>query len=210
MPPSAPIPAVTVAGSALGADVWKLELDAVPTEALALLSSAERERGAGFARDVERRRFEAAHAALRLVLGAYRDFPPAALDIVRSERGKPSLPGGPTFSIARSAGVALLAVHPSSEVGVDIERLREIAEVAGVAKRLLTAEERQAWSAAGGDATAFLRIWTRREAALKALGLSLAPAEGLAAVMERTPVEIDEIVLVPGHAAAVATLGAAS
>ena len=66
--------------------------------------------------------------------------------------------------------------------------------------------ERQAWSMAGGDAGAFLRIWTRREAALKALGLSLVPAEGLAAVMERTPVEVDEIAMVPGHAAAVALL----
>lgn len=198
-----------VAGAALGADVWTLDLDSVPADALGLLSAAERDRATGFARDIERRRYEAAHAALRLVLAAYRDSPPAALEIVRSERGKPALAGGPGFSIARSAGLALLAVHPSSEVGVDVERLREIAEVAGVAKRLLTAEERQAWSAAGGDARAFLRIWTRREAALKALGLSLVPSEGLAAVMERTPVEVDEIALVPGHAAAVALLARA-
>ena len=195
-----------VAGAALGADVWTLDLDAVPADAIGLLSPAERDRATGFAREIERTRYERAHAALRLVLAAYRDAPPDALEIVRSERGKPGVAGGPEFSIARSAGVALLAVHPTSEVGVDVERLRQIAEVAGVAKRLLTAEERQAWSVAGCDAGAFLRIWTRREAALKALGLSLVPAEGLAAVMERTPVEVDEISIVPGHAAAVALL----
>ena len=67
----------------------------------------------------------------------------------------------------------LTSIEDLTEVGVDLEVVREVPEADGIAASTFTAEERAAWAAAGGGAAGFLRVWTRKEALLKALGVGV-------------------------------------
>jgi 4'-phosphopantetheinyl transferase len=192
-------------GSVAGVDLWGVDLDAPGDEGL--LSASETERAGRFAFPRDRRRFAAGRAAVRTILAAYVGAAPAALRIVEGEHGKPTLPGGPRFSFSRSHGLGLCAVASDRDVGVDLERLREIPEAAEIAAALFTPAERASWrDGGGGGGAAFLRVWVRKEALLKAFGLGL-PADGAGGLPPgASSVEIIDLELVPGCAAALAVV----
>ena len=193
---------IVAAGSVAGVELWRIDLDGLAPGADRLLSDAELARAARHTRPLDRDRFVAGRAALRLVLARYGSEAPAGLALQVTPQGKPFLPGGPPFSLSRSGGVALLGVGRDRELGVDLERVREIPEAAGIAARLFGERERAAWRAAGGDrGEAFLRIWTRKEALLKALGLGLAGAQG---APPPEAAELHDLDVAPGHLAALA------
>jgi phosphopantetheinyl transferase len=79
------------------------------------------------------------------------------------------------FNVSHSRSAWVLAVARADPLGVDVELPREIPNAARLSERVFTAEERvalaeaSAASAAQRDAV-FLACWTRKEAALKALG----------------------------------------
>ena len=85
-------------------------------------------------------------------------------------QGKPFLPGGPAFSLSHSGAFAALAVdaHP---VGLDLERV-EPARMRAI-RRVCTPEELD-W--AGEDPLRTFRLWTWKEAVMKATGLGFALA----------------------------------
>jgi phosphopantetheinyl transferase len=201
-PPATPTAAATFRATMAGVDLWTVNLDAFDPVAERALPAADRREAERLAFAGDRHRFLAGRAAVRSVLAAYRLVPPATLSLARVGAGKPVLAGGPPFSFSRSGAAGLLAVGVDQEIGVDLERLRDVPEAADLAARHLPPAERARWLAEGGDAWAFLRAWTRLEASLKALGLGLASAEE-----GRTPrgqVEVEDLDLVPGHAAALA------
>ena len=167
----------------LGADevhVWRVSLDVDPDPLRPLLSPDERQRAARFHRDEHRRRFIAAHGALRLILGAYLDADPTSLVFELGAHGKPSLrepfdPGGARveFNLSHSAELALVAVARDHPVGVDIERWAEV-EHLELAERFFSRAERDALRALAEVAehldAGFFAAWTRKEAYLKATG----------------------------------------
>ena len=81
------------------------------------------------------------------------------------------------FNVAHTDNVSLIALSRSSEVGVDIERIRPIAMWEQVAERVLDDSERATLResvAAGSDPSdALLVQWCRLEAELKAMGVGL-------------------------------------
>lgn len=88
-----------------------------------------------------------------------------------SEHGKPSVIGQP-FSCSWSSGgrwVALAVAH-GAEVGIDVEAPRTVR--AGLARRICTPAERSWVTSADGavDTDRLLRLWVRKEAALKQAG----------------------------------------
>ena len=102
---------------------------------------------------------------LRCVLG--KD---AAACITLSRFGKPFLPGGPCFNLSHSGDKVVLLVDDKQMVGVDVERID--AAPLTVAKKVFTASEQQwLWHQAKDEA--FFRLWTGKEAIMKALGLGL-------------------------------------
>jgi len=140
----------------------------------AVLSGGERSRAAALRGEALRRRYVASHAAVRRLLAALVGGTPAALPIARGPNGKPELPGGPRFSLSHSGDLALVAIDPLHEVGVDVEQVRPVREADDIAARWFSPEERAILRAAGADGgAAFARLWTRREAWLKALGVGL-------------------------------------
>ena len=167
----APPPAVLT----LGEDevhVWRAELTSGgdATE----LDAEERERAARFRFERDRASFIASHSALRRILSRYVGCPPAALRFARAELGKPSIDGPVRFSMAHSGGLALYAIA-HREVGVDVEQIRLEMDVKGIAERFLPAVEALELASLepGARQRAFFRLWTRREAYLKARGIGL-------------------------------------
>jgi 4'-phosphopantetheinyl transferase len=205
-PPRLELDGAVFVRSLAGADLWRIALDRPAPGAAALLSEDERARAARYAFERDRARFVAGRAALRTLLAAYAGRPAQALTFALGAHGKPSLPGGPPFSFSNSQGAALCAVGGGRELGVDLERLRDVPDAAAVARSAFTPAELAAWRAAGGDGrAAFLRIWTRKEAVLKALGLGLG-ADPAADAAARAAVEVFDVELDPDHAAALAAV----
>ena len=139
------------------------------------LSSEELERAARFRVEGAARRFVVARAALRSLLGRATGGDPADLVFAYGEHGKPRLAaGGPSFNASDSGDFVVVALA-SAELGVDVEVLRPLARQERLAHRICTERELEAFEAiseAERDA-ALLRLWTCKEAALKAVGTGL-------------------------------------
>ncbi|MER5646780.1 4'-phosphopantetheinyl transferase superfamily protein [Streptosporangium sp. NPDC002524] len=163
-----------------GVRVWRVELDrpAGATLGWRLLSGAERERALALADPVERRRYVVAHVALRTVLGGLCGVPADRLAFGRDGSGRPCLlsPGGrpvPDFNLSHSDAWALVAVAPpGARVGVDVERVRAGFDHLEMARRFYQPEEVARLPAEGPDG--FFRLWTAKEAYIKASGAGLA------------------------------------
>ncbi len=177
-----------------GVHVWRVALDQ-PADAAsrlaACLSSAERERAGRFRGAVLTRRYEAAHGALRRILGAYLGRAPETLVFAVDPHGKPGLAGEDalTFNLSHSGADALIAVAQARSIGVDIEVIRDMPDAADLARRNFAPEEQHGWLATHADhqLEAFFAYWTAKEAYLKAIGLGLArPLDSFAVAVEPT------------------------
>jgi 4'-phosphopantetheinyl transferase len=152
--------------------LWLVDLEAAPFDDVP--SQAQQQRAARFVRADDARRYLAAHAALRHLLGRHEDW-------VAGTHGKPALAlPPPHFNMSRRGGVALIGVSATHEIGVDVEPLQAMTDANELAQLHFTPRERDAVQREHGAARdrAFLRCWTRKEACMKAtgLGLSLAPS----------------------------------
>jgi 4'-phosphopantetheinyl transferase len=159
-----------------------VSLAAAPVDAqLATLSATERERAARLVFERDRRRYHAAHVALRQLLAARTGVPAVELTFNVGPFGKPSLQSAPrcAFNLSHSDDVAWVAMADSGEIGVDVELLRPMPDATDLARHNFSAEECHELAAARPEdrALAFLLGWTRKEACLKAIGsgLSIAP-----------------------------------
>lgn len=91
-----------------------------------------------------------------------------AAPVARTPRGKPYIQGARPFNLSHSGPLAALAIA-SRPVGVDVQVPGHVRE--NTVRRVLT-EAEYAWQAARpGDG--FMQLWTRKEAALKCLGVGL-------------------------------------
>ncbi|WP_181783318.1 4'-phosphopantetheinyl transferase family protein [Pseudonocardia pini] len=139
---------------------------------LALLDAHERARIDRFRRPADQARYLGAHALARLVLGSRLGLDPAAVVIDRTcrcgeQHGKPRVPGL-EFSLTHSGDRVGVAVSAAGPVGLDVEELRDLAALDGLAEHALSPAEPRP-----PDGHAFLRVWTRKEALLKATGEGL-------------------------------------
>lgn len=168
---------------ALAADevhVWSAPLDdarAPWSNWMSVLAGDERARAERFRLDDARRRFVAARAALRKLLGQYLRMPPDEVAFGYDANGKPRLrhsasPSDLQFNLAHSGELALVAVTRGCEVGVDVERLRDVNHWQEIAERFFHHQELDEIIASppAEQLAAFMRCWTGKEAVLKALG----------------------------------------
>lgn len=141
-----------------------------------LLSPEETVRADRLAIPAVRERFVLRHGILREMLGAMLGAAPAQLRFTHGQDGKPALLGGAIgFNLSKSGDGLLIAVARGASVGCDLERMRPNAEAKAIAARWFGARERAALARLEGDAfdRAFLRLWVRKEAILKAVGTGL-------------------------------------
>jgi 4'-phosphopantetheinyl transferase len=185
--------------------VWSWSLQTGPfvgDDAQALLSDDERARQRSFVSPDLRRRFGAARAGLRTLLGRHLDLDPRRLAFSANEFGKPRLAGDGQvhFNLSHCEERAVLAISDTAEVGIDLECERPIEHV-DLAKRYFHPNEVTAIAASPDEAEqrrAFFLVWTLKEAVVKALGTGLS-----------TPLDSFEIAIgVPMPRLAVAPEGA--
>lgn len=171
------------AGSA-AADVWCawVQAHAADVDALseALLSTAERERLGSYKSRAAATRFVVTRALVRSVLAPQLRCAPADIPITVTDLGKPVVAGDVHFNVSHSGDLVLLAVSGERAVGIDVERERPIAKARALIDRWLNEAERRdvtRWMDEGAsESTAFLRVWSLKEARLKALGVGIAGA----------------------------------
>ncbi|MFK7888458.1 MAG: 4'-phosphopantetheinyl transferase superfamily protein [Gammaproteobacteria bacterium] len=152
-----------------------LAIDRRAAEAqLMQLSGPERERARRFAHDRDRHRYVAAHAGLRRILGEWLKEPPADVRLQAEIHHKPTLLDHPEvhFNLSHGDDVGLVAISTHGPVGVDVERLRSLPDMAAVADSVFCAAERAAWRSVPEalSVRAFFNGWTRKEALIKATG----------------------------------------
>jgi len=178
--------------SAASARVFRVAL-ADPGAALAhapdVLSAGELERAARFHFDRHRGRFVASRVALRDVLARHLACEPADLDFTTGPQGKPGLPGDPVhFNLSRSEDLCLIALSDEAPIGVDVEFRREDPYLLKVARRFFSETEVEELHGLvlAEQLPAFFRIWSRKEAYIKALGLGLSlPLDSFDVSLER-------------------------
>lgn len=198
---------------------WGGPVDPADAPALVdLLDAHERERLGRFRRAADRARYLAAHALARRALAVLLDRPAGSFAIDRTcrcgeQHGKPRVPGAPEFSLTHAGDLVGVAVH-AAPVGLDVERVRDLPDLAGVAAHACSPAE----TVTGPDA--FFRLWTRKEALLKTTGRGLSsPMAGITLDGPRVaswtgdgapagPVWVVDLAPAPEHPAAVAGLGA--
>jgi 4'-phosphopantetheinyl transferase len=160
--------------------VWRVDLDRAglsTDSSVAILSPDEAERAARFRFPRDRQRFVAGRVALRRLLGEYLGRPPETLRFAYGPNGKPALArnlGDPdhAFNLANSDSWALIACTLGRPLGVDLEAIRPIPDLDGLARQCLTPAELADWHALPpqDQLDAFYRIWARKESYLKVRG----------------------------------------
>lgn len=166
------------AGAAV--EVWVAPLAVAPRilELLvASLNPSERARAARYHFPLDATRFSAARGWLRHVLANELGVSPATVPLSDGP-GKPRLVDGPRpgFNVTHAHELCLIALTGEGrEVGVDVEHHSAGRHGLESARLAATAEEAAALARMppGRRADAFLRLWTAKEAYLKALGVGL-------------------------------------
>lgn len=115
---------------------------------------------------------------LRQLAGRRLGIPGEQLEIRVDQKGKPALVNQPLFfNLSHSGPLLVLAIDAHSDVGVDVEtRQLSIPQAHRLARRYLHPDEQQWLLAQTDPAHAFIRLWTAKEALVKAQGSGIANA----------------------------------
>lgn len=183
------------------------------TDLPGVLDEGERARMAELRRHDDRDRYLLAHTALRLVLGQRLGVRADLLRFARAPcpgcggpHGRPVLadPSGPEFSLAHGGGLVAVALA-DRPVGVDVEPVPAAAVVRRVTEHLHPRERQTVLSAPEGlRAEVFARLWARKEAYLKGVGIGLGRGTDTTDATADPPGWMITDLALPGHAAALA------
>lgn len=166
-----------------GQTVWSCQVPVPPRlreTFLGVLSPEEAAQARRFVPERARELYVAAHGLLRLLLGAAIGVEAGSLRFAAGPFGKPRLAGAaaaaPAFNIAHSGSRVLVALSSAGEVGVDVEAHRALRDGLDIAERFYSEREAAELRRLDGRAREelFFRLWSRKEAVLKAAGLGVA------------------------------------
>lgn len=148
------------------------------------LSSPERRRLAQIANPRQAKLFLLARYLLRQLLAPQLHIAPQQIPISLHHKGKPQLLNSDWhFNISHTGSLLALAIGNQAPLGVDLEaRQLSSAQIQRLARRYFN-EQEQTWLAAHPEPEYFLRLWTIKEAVLKAHGGGI--ANNLSAVQWR-------------------------
>jgi 4'-phosphopantetheinyl transferase len=153
------------------------------------LTDDEVQRASRYRRQQDRERFVARRSVLRALLGGYLRRDPASLRFTTGKGGKPMLSGRDAqtlcFSVSQTNGLAAIACGWDHAPGVDVERSVRRGERLCIGGDILSVIERENLGRTADSTDAkLLRIWTRKEALLKALGTGLSGTPNAWSVMD--------------------------
>lgn len=169
---------------------------------LSQLTDEERVRAARYRHTETQQQFAWGRSLLRYVVGRLLDCPPPQVPLAYGPRGQPYVdlsrtiqPAALPFTvlgvnISHTSDCVLLALSRSRAVGIDIEQTGRDTNCLGLARRYFAPREVTQLEAlpAADQRAAFFRIWTQKEAFIKALG------DGLACPLTAFEVAVDPAV----------------
>lgn len=166
-------------------DLWQYPIGAPPdaqhlAHAMTLLSNEEKRRCAAFHFDKHRIEFALSHAMLRLALSQYAPVRPDKWEFLTGQWGKPeiitpALDPPLWFNLSHTDGFAVCVAGRVRHLGVDVENMNRKAPHQELAKRFFAPVEYEYLRALPRSLLreAFFRIWTLKEAYIKAEGKGL-------------------------------------
>ena len=141
------------------------------------LSPDERDRARRYVREDDRRRFVAGRHLIRTTIAPILGRTADAVAIVIDRYGRPGVTGAPSFSLTHAGDHVALAVAPcggpSIAVGIDIEAIRDDVDPLALARQVFADAELAILHGADDRIAMFFRLWTIKEALLKAAGKGL-------------------------------------
>ena len=145
-----------------------------------LLSPDEQARAKRFYFEKDRIRYANGRGILRSILAYYLNIEPQYVQLCYGDYGKPYLERHSAemaldFNLSHSNDLALYAITRGKSVGIDLEHIREVADIDQVVKKFFAAREQVAFYNLHPHERreAFFKVWTRKEAYLKAIGVGL-------------------------------------
>lgn len=164
--------------------VWRVHVPSVLGELPVLrqtLAPAEQARAGRYYFQSDRDRFVIARGALRHLLGKYLGVEAKAVTFAYDTGGKPKLADAVngkevSFNLSHSGDWIALAFARGHRLGIDIERIRPEVNYDQIAQRFFSVSEWRALRVLPAPLrpSYFFRLWTCKEAYLKAIGQGLA------------------------------------
>jgi 4'-phosphopantetheinyl transferase len=149
----------------------------VPEHLWRTLSSGEKNRANSFRRANDRVLFAITRGTLRCLLSKATAVPAEQIAFAEGPYGKPYLAGadGPYFNVSHSGTFALIGLSDHRPIGVDIEAMRAAGGELDLAKSFFSNTEYRALEGLEQDMLlpSFYKIWTCKEAVLKACGAGI-------------------------------------
>jgi len=143
-----------------------------------VLDGNEQNRALRHAHPTLKYRYVETHGLLRHLLSRRLGQAPERINIQTAEHGKPYLPDFPdwTFNLSHCDHHLAIAIAQACRLGIDIELIKPRNGFLGLVQKCFAATEAAYWH--GLDPTeqsaAFYRIWTAKEAFVKATGRGIA------------------------------------
>ena len=166
-----------------GAEVLHVDLTfdaAREASAWPWLDEGEHARSARFVHAESRRRYALLRAALRQILCERLSCANADLTFETEEHGKPyavvcGSPAAIQFNVSDSGRHGLIALASLGRIGIDVEERSAERDIDGLSETVFGRDEQAAMASAAGPMKVerFYRLWTVKEALLKALGMGL-------------------------------------
>lgn len=165
--------------------LWLIDLEDSGWDALAgTLSAAEAAKAGSYRTESLRQHYRRSRVALRHLLAQRTGVDAAGIELATGCYGKPELASGACqFNLSHSGQRALIGLTSGGAIGVDLEMAAGAgAGLADLVDMVCHPDERARMARLPEDdrAALFYRLWTRKEAYCKALGVGLAlPFNGL-------------------------------
>jgi len=163
--------------------IWCASLSASPEDLshyTSLLSQDEMQRAKRFYFERDHNHFIIGRGLLRTLLGSYLDVEPSKIEFVYGQYGKPALKTGfyekvLKFNLSHSEDLALYAFGLNHKIGIDLEHVHPMPDMDDFARQYFSLRENILINSLSGKQKeeAFFKIWTCKEAFLKANGNGL-------------------------------------
>jgi 4'-phosphopantetheinyl transferase len=160
--------------------IWRASLDYSKSKLNLLigsLSKDETERADRFYFEKDRTQFIVRRGILKQIISKYLEIDPKNLLFEYNRFGKPFLNSNSPkhdfrFNMSHSKNMALYCISHQKDVGIDIEYIQKDIEFLQIIDRFFSHNEKKFIQKINIDKRkeAFFKIWTRKEAILKALG----------------------------------------
>lgn len=139
------------------------------------ISNDEKLRADKFYSDTDRKTYVLCHAILRIILSARLNIHPLEIPFIKGSNNKPGLPDNQAFfNISHTREAFAIAFSKDFNVGIDLEKIKHNLDIRSIIKSYFSIKEQNCiHSSKSEEMATFFKLWTRKEALLKAIGTGI-------------------------------------